>query len=109
MKKLIGAVLGGLLLATPAMAAGYKVEFKRDSGETNVVALDGAGTATLADGLTVPYTYDEATLTLCFAAPDRKRCLTFAEVSPEPKAGDKLRYTADDGAQGTATILEVTA
>ncbi len=107
MNKLIGAVVGALLLSTPALA-GYKVEFKRDSGETNVVTLDGAGTATLADGQAVPYTYDEATLTLCFVAPDRKRCLAFAATSPEPKVGDQLRYTADDGAQGTATILEIT-
>ena len=70
--------------------------------------FDGAGSATLATGETVPYTYDEATLTLCIAAPDRQRCLTFAEANPEPKAGDATRYTADDGAEGTATILEVT-
>jgi hypothetical protein len=107
MKKLLGAVLGAVLLATPAFA-GYKVEFKRDSGETNVVTLDGAGTATLADGQAVPYTYDEATLTLCFVATDAKRCLTFAEAKAEPKVGDSVRYTAADGAQGTATILEIT-
>lgn len=107
MKKLIGAALGALLLATPAFA-GYKVEFKRDSGESNIVVFDGAGSATLATGQTVPYTYDDATLTLCIAAPDRQRCLTFAEANPEPKAGDATRYKADDGAEGTATILEVT-
>jgi YD repeat-containing protein len=107
MKRLISAVLGGLLLATPAFA-GYKVEFKRDSGETNVVTFDGAGSATLATGQTVPYTYDEATLTLCISAPDRQRCLTFAEANPEPKAGDVTRYTSDDSAEGSATILEIT-
>lgn len=107
MKKFLGAALACALLVTPALA-GYKVEFKRDSGEANVVVFDGAGSATLATGQTVPYTYDEATLTLCIAAPDRQRCLTFAEANPDPQAGDATRYTADDGAQGTATILEVT-
>lgn len=107
MKKILTAIASCLLVATPAFA-GYKVEFKRDSGDTNVVVFDGAGSATLATGQTVPYTYDEATLTLCIAAPDRQRCLTFAQANPEPKAGDATRYTADDGAQGTATILEVT-
>lgn len=107
MKKFPGAAIACALLATPALA-GYKVEFKRDSGETNVVTLDGAGSATLANGQTVPCTYDEATLTMCFVAPDQKRCVTFAEAKEDPKVGDSVRYTADDGAQGTATVLEIT-
>jgi hypothetical protein len=108
MKRALIAALACAFLAGPAFA-GYKVEFKRDSGETNVVTLDGAGSATLADGQTIPYTYDEASLTLCFVAPDQKRCLTFAEAKADPKVGDKVRYTAQDGAQGTATVLEVTS
>jgi YD repeat-containing protein len=108
MKKLLALVVASAMLATPALAA-IKVEFKRDTGETQVVTLDGAGTATLPDGQTIPYTYDEASLTLCFTTPDQKRCVTFAEAKTEPKAGDTVRYTAADGAKGTATVLEVTA
>ena len=104
MKKLLMLAAFGAMIAAPASA--YTIEFKRDSGETNTVTLDGAGTATIADGTQVPYTYDEATLTMCFqVSADQKSCATFAEANPEPKVGDSVRYKSNDGAEGTATVI----
>ena len=101
-KLLLGAVVA--LLATPAMAV-TTIEFKRDTGETQVVTLDGAGGATLPDGTTLSYTYDPETNEMCFTAEGQDpRCVTFAESNPEPKVGDTVRYTSADGAEGTATV-----
>ncbi|RZO64033.1 MAG: hypothetical protein EVA70_08730 [Parvularculaceae bacterium] len=108
MRKLLMLAALGAFIAAPASA--MTIEFKRDSGQTNTVTLDGEGTATTADGMEVPYTYDEASLTMCFqVAADQKSCVTFAEVSDSPAVGDSVRYTASDGAEGTATILALPA
>lgn len=109
MKKVFAlALVAAFGSASVAMAATTKVEFKRDSGESQVVSLDGAGTATLGDGTAIPYTYDEATTTMCFqVAADTQNCATFAEHIAEPTVGSTVRYTSSDGAEGTATVLEI--
>ena len=105
MKKLISMALAGAMLCTPAFA--MTIEFKRDSGETQVVKLDGEGAATLADGTMVPYTYDAETKKMCFeVSAEQKPCVVFAEHSEAPMVGDTVRYKADDGAEGTATVIE---
>ena len=106
MRKLVLGVAAAMV-AAPAMAA-TTIEFKRDSGETAVVTLDD-GTATMADGTTLSYTYDPETLTMCFQAEGQDdRCVTFAEGNPEPMVGDAVRYKAGDGAEGTATVTAIT-
>lgn len=102
---LIGAA--AMLFATSAMAAKTTIEFKRDTGETVVVTLDGEGGATLADGAQTTYTYDAETAKMCFATAEGQSCAVFETPSAEPKVGDTSRYTADDGALGTATITAV--
>ncbi len=107
MKKRLASVIAAAVAATPAFAAITTIEFKRDTGETQIVTLDGEGTATNAEGASFPYTYDEATLTLCFELPESKPCATFAEANDDPQVGDSVRYTAADGAEGTATITAI--
>lgn len=108
MKSLIlGAI--GALMAAPAFAATMTIEFARDSGESSVVTVDFEGTATTADGQTLPYTWNEESMTMCFqVAADAQNCATFAEAVAEPTVGSSVRYTASDGAEGTATITAMT-
>ena len=68
------------------------------------MTLDGEGGATLADGAQTTYTYDEETSKMCFATADGDNCAVFDTPAEEPKVGDSSRYTANDGAVGTATI-----
>lgn len=104
MKKLITLAAIAAIIAAPASA--MTIEFKRDSGEAQTVTLDGAGTATTADGAQLPYTYDADSLTMCFqVSAEAKQCATFAEGNPEPSVGDSVRYTTNDGAEGTATVV----
>lgn len=109
MKKLISIACAAALVTGPAFAASTTIEFKRDSGEVQIVTLDGAGTATLADGTALPYTYDVDALTMCFVVGEgAENCATFDELVAEPKVGDSVRYTASDGAVGTATVVAIT-
>ena len=108
MKKFLIATAVAFAAATPAVAA-TTIEFKRDSGETRVVTLDGEGSATTADGAAFSYTYDEAGNKMCFQpAEGDEMCATFETKIEEPAVGASTRYTASDGAQGTATITAVT-
>ncbi len=107
MRTLIIGAAACALTATSAMAATTTIEFKRDSGEVVVVTLDGEGGATRGDGAQAAYTYDAEAAKLCFAAPEGDHCVVFAEHLPEPQVGDAVRYTAADGAEGTATVTVI--
>ena len=107
MRVLIIGAAASALMATSALAATTTLEFKRDSGEVVVVKLDGEGGATLPDGAQTTYTYDAEASKMCFAMPEGDNCVVFAETVAEPKAGDSVRYTAADGAEGTATIKSI--
>ncbi|MBI1391536.1 MAG: hypothetical protein GC152_02230 [Alphaproteobacteria bacterium] len=108
MNKFLAAV-ALTLIAGPALAASTTVEFKRDTGQVQVVTLDGAGGASLADGTALAYTYDEAAMKMCFIVEGMDpNCVVFAESVPDPKVGDSVRYTAADGAMGTATVTAIT-
>ena len=108
MKKFICAAIATAIMTGSAMAASVTIEFKRDTGEVQVVTVDGEGTATLPDGTTLPYTYDTETLTMCFTvSADTQNCATFAELVAEPKVGDTVRYTATDGGEGIATVTAI--
>lgn len=108
MKTLIIGAAATALMATSAMAASTTIEFKRDTGEIVVVTLDGEGGATLADGAQTTYTYDAEATKMCFATPEGDSCAVFDSPPAEPAVGDSARYTADDGAVGTATIKAIT-
>ncbi len=111
MKKLIvGAALA--FVAGPALADTH-VEFKRDTGEANVVILKGEGVGTLGDGTTpLTYTFDPEALKMCFTVGEQSTCVVFADHIPEPTVGDSTTYTVsggpNDGATGTATVTKVT-
>lgn len=108
MKKFLLTAAVTLLATGSALAAKTTVEFKRDSGETNVVVLDGEGGAMLPNGAKTTYTYDADALKLCFATPDGDNCIVLAEQRPEGSGvGYSTRYTAADGAEGTATIIAI--
>ena len=108
MKKfVIAAIAGGLALASTAFAASTTIEFKRDTGETNTVTLS-EGVATLADGTEGTFTWDAEAKKMCFAIGGQDTCVVFAEVNESPAVGDAVRYTAADGAEGTATVIAIT-
>ncbi len=107
MKKILAAAAAAAFVVTPALAAKTTIEFKRDTGESQVIMLDGEGTATNAEGASFPYSYDEATMTMCFELPDSKPCVTFAESNDDPQVGDSVRYKNAEGAEGTATIKAI--
>lgn len=107
MKKFVAA-LAIALVAGPALAD-TTVEFKRDTGQVQVVTLKPEGAAALADGTAIGYTYDPETMTMCFVVEGMDpNCVVFDDHVPEPKVGDTTRYTAADGAKGTATVTAVT-
>lgn len=108
MKKWMIAAAASALFTMPAMAAKTTVEFERDSGQKQTVTLNGDGTASTADGVALQYSYDPEAMKMCFELPDATNsCVVYAESVPEPKVGDSVRYTADDGAEGTATVVAI--
>ncbi|MEO1014643.1 MAG: hypothetical protein AAFX08_05585 [Pseudomonadota bacterium] len=105
-KLLVAAALA--FVAGPALAD-TTVEFKRDTGEVNVVIMKGEGVAALPDGTPLTYTYDEEAMKMCFIVEGMDpNCVVFEDHIPEPKVGDTSRYTAADGALGTATVTAIT-
>lgn len=102
--KLLAAVAGVMLIASPALAASTTVEFAdKASGNKIVVTFDDAGMATGADGSApVPYTLDQATKTLCSTYQDQPVCITFDAIGDQ--VGFKTPYKDDKGNSGVATI-----
>ncbi|MEO1476596.1 MAG: hypothetical protein AAFS13_09460 [Pseudomonadota bacterium] len=108
MKKLIAASAVFALTAAPAFATKTTIEFVPDEGETVVMTFDDeAGTATDGAGNTMPYTYDEASATICGQSPDGEICATFADTGTEPAVGVSSAYTTNTGSGGTATITAI--
>lgn len=101
--KLLAAVAGMMLIASPALAASTTVEFANKAGGAPVVVtFDDAGMATGADGTAVPYTLDQATKTLCSTYMDQPICITFDAIGDQ--VGFKTPYKDDKGNSGVATI-----
>ncbi|MDQ0464392.1 hypothetical protein QO010_002173 [Caulobacter ginsengisoli] len=104
--KLLAAVAGLMLIASPALAASTTVEFAdKASGAKVVVTFDGAGMATGADGVAVPYTMDNDAKKLCSTYQDQPICITFKAIGTE--VGFTTPYTDDKGNSGVATITAV--
>ncbi|MEL6324394.1 MAG: hypothetical protein AAFQ84_09230, partial [Pseudomonadota bacterium] len=79
-----------------------------DGGETQVWSFNSdTGMATTGD-ITVPFTYDEASRTICGEMEDGKICATFEEAA-EQVVGATSAYTTSDGNSGTATITAMEA
>lgn len=103
MKKTLISVITAGLLAAPAFAASMTISFANDDGSVQEWTLSDDGTATSGE-LSVPYTYDETTLTLCAQIPDQGEiCATFENQGEA--VGDTSPYTISTGATGVATII----
>ncbi|MEL6474071.1 MAG: hypothetical protein AAFQ21_08290 [Pseudomonadota bacterium] len=104
MKKFLMAAATAALIAGAASAATVSVSFANDNGDTQDWTFDNAtNTATGPDGVTAPYTWDEAAMTLCADVPEQgELCVVFDEVAQE--VGATSTYTVSNGDTGTATV-----
>jgi hypothetical protein len=104
--KLLIALAGLALVASPALAASTTVEFAGSNGQKVVVVFNSDGTAVANGGPPVPYTVDQAAKKICSVYEAQTVCVTFAEMGAAP--GFKTTYTDNNGGAGTATITAVT-
>lgn len=102
--KLATLALGAALFALPALAKTTTVEYKSDAGTTTVVDYVDDGTATTS-GMSMTYTLDEATKTLCADISGYEICVTFEELGED--VGHSTKYTSTMGDGGVATITAV--
>lgn len=110
MKKLIAVSAAFAFVAAPAFATKTTIEFASDDGPVVTMTFDDeTGMATDAAGNSIPYTYDEASATICGQSPDGEICATFADTETEPAVGVSSAYTTNDGGTGTATITAIEA
>ncbi len=97
------------LMATAASAAVTTIEYTLADGDKVTIAYDDAtSTATTnGDAATArPYTWDEATSTVCSADAEGKEvCATFENAGQE--AGHTTAFSTNDGRSGSATILTI--
>jgi hypothetical protein len=100
--RLLIALAGLALVASPALAASTTVEFAGSDGQKVVVVFNSDGTAVVNGGPAAPYTLDQAAKKIC----TQGICVTFAEMGST--AGFKTSYTADNGSAGTATVTNMT-
>jgi len=104
--RLLIALAGLALVASPALAASTTVEFAGSDGQKVVVVFNSDGTAVANGGAPVPYTVDQAAKKICSVYQTQTVCVTFAEMGSA--AGFKTTYTDSAGRAGTATITAVT-
>lgn len=102
--KLLAAVAGLMLVASPALASSTTVEFAdKASGNKIVVTFDSGGMATGADGSApVAYTVDNDAKKLCSTYMDQPICITFDAIGNT--VGFSTPYSDDKGNSGVATI-----
>ncbi len=103
--RLLIAIAGLALIATPALAASTTVEFAGSNGQTLVVVFDTNGTASANGGSPAPYTLDQAGRKICGSVEGQEVCVTFAEMGSD--VGFSTTYTDTAGNTGTATITAV--
>jgi len=103
--RLLIAIAGLALLATPALAASTTVQFAGSDGQTTVVVFNSDGTASVNGAAPGPYTLDQATKTICGEAQGQQLCVTFGEMGSA--VGFTTSYTNNAGGAGTATITAV--
>ncbi len=108
MIRTFGLIAVAGLFATAAHAAVTTIEYQPAEGDAVVVAYDDAtSTATnKTSGNSGPYTWDEASSTVCSNDADGNEvCVTFESAGTE--VGHKTPFTTNDGRSGTATIVSV--
>lgn len=103
MKKLICAAIATAFVAAPAFAAKITLSFAGDDGTTQEWTFDSETNMATTGELSMPYTWDEESATLCADVPDQGEiCATFSEVAQA--VGESSPYTLSIGGGGTATI-----
>ncbi len=110
MPKFIVALSAALLFATSAFANVITIKFEPAGGEAVSFAFDSeANTSTnLATGEAGPYTFDEASNTICGTGPDGGEvCATFEGPASDPTVGQSGPYTTNTGLSGTATVVSI--
>ncbi len=110
MIRTIGTLLFACLFATAAHATVTTIEYDLGEGEKVTIAYDDATNlaTSQADGAAAssPYTWDEATSTVCSTDGEGNEvCATFENAGTE--AGHTTSFTTNDGRAGTATIVSV--
>lgn len=103
--RLLIAIAGLALIATPALASSTTVEFANSNGTTTVVVFDSNGTASVNGAAPGPYTIDQAAKQICGDAGGQQLCVTFGEMGST--VGFSTTYTDNAGNSGTATITAV--
>ena len=103
--RLLTAIAGLALIATPALSASTTVEFVNSSGQTTVVVFDTNGTAVINGAAPGPYTIDQTAKKICGDAGGQQLCVTFGEMGTD--VGFSTTYTDTAGNSGTATITAV--
>lgn len=104
--RLLIAIAGLALIATPALAASTTVEFANSNGQTTTAVFDANGTVSLNGAAPAPYTMDQAAKKICGSVEGQELCVTFAEMGST--VGFSTTYTDTAGNSGTATITAVT-
>ena len=103
--RLLIAIAGLALIATPALAASTTVEFANSNGTTTVVVFDSNGTASINGAAPGPYTVDQAAKKICGDAGGQQLCVTFRDMGTT--VGFSTTYSDNAGNSGTATITAV--
>ena len=104
--RLLLAIAGLALIATPALASSTTVQFANSNGQTTVAVFDSNGTVSINGAAPAPYTIDQAAKKICGDAGGQQLCVTFAEMGTD--VGFSTTYTDTAGNSGTATITAVT-
>ena len=105
--RLTAIILTAGLLAAPAFAEKYTVEFSVEGGAPFSIVFDDS-TKTMSVGeYSSSYTVSDDGKTICGILPesDSETCATFEEVGYE--AGHSTTYTATNGNSGTAVLTKV--
>ena len=113
MIRTLGVLFASALFATAAHAAVTTVEYTGSDGASVTIAYDDATTTATViggenDGAAGPYTFDEASNTICSNDAEGKEvCVSFDGTGDEPKVGDTASFTTNDGRSGTAKVVGV--
>lgn len=104
--RLLVAIAGLALIATPALASSTTVEFANSgTGQTTTVVFNSDGTASANGQPASPYTVDEAAKKICGQVQGQELCVTFGEMGST--VGFSTSYSDTAGNSGTATITAV--
>lgn len=104
--RLLIAIAGLALMATPALASSTTVEFANSgTGQTSIVVFNSDGTASANGGPASAYTVDQAAKKICGQVQGQELCVTFGEMGST--VGFSTTYTDTAGNAGTATITAV--